>query len=71
MGQTAAISDKLKALLAIAGKVQQGGKNVTAADVERARLQGATDLEIGASPNPPLFAFAPRSFRPPEARYAP
>jgi uncharacterized peroxidase-related enzyme len=43
---TAAISDKLKALLAIAGKVQQDGKLVTAADVEAARSQGATDLEI-------------------------
>jgi len=40
------ISDKLKALLTIAGKVQIGGKNVTAADVERARGLGATDLEI-------------------------
>jgi uncharacterized peroxidase-related enzyme len=43
---TASISAKLKALLAIAGKVQQSGKNVTAADVERARQEGATDLEI-------------------------
>ena len=42
----AAISDKLKALLAIAGKVQKGGKFVTAADVEAARKQGATDVEI-------------------------
>jgi uncharacterized peroxidase-related enzyme len=42
----AAISDKLKALLIIAGKAQQGGKKVTAADVERARQQGASDLEI-------------------------
>src|SRR5208283_1752038 len=42
----AAISDKLKALLAIAGKVQQDGKLVTAADVEAARKQGATDIEI-------------------------
>ena len=40
------ISDKMKALLAIAGKVQQGGKNVTTADVDRARQQGATDKEI-------------------------
>jgi uncharacterized peroxidase-related enzyme len=40
------ISDKLKALLAIAGKVQLGGKNVTSADVDRARELGATDLEI-------------------------
>ncbi|HUE22347.1 MAG TPA: peroxidase-related enzyme [Bryobacteraceae bacterium] len=42
----AAVSDKLKALLAIAGKVQQGGKNVQSEDVERARREGATDLEI-------------------------
>src|SRR6202020_320096 len=40
------ISEKLKALLAIAGKVQQGGKQVTSEDVERARSTGATDLEI-------------------------
>ena len=39
-------SDKLKALLVIAGKVQKGGKHVTAEDVEAARSQGATDLEI-------------------------
>ena len=42
----AAISPKLKALLVIAGKVQQDGKLVTAADVQSARSQGATDLEI-------------------------
>ena len=36
----------LRALLAIAGKVQQGGKQVTADDVARARAEGATDLEI-------------------------
>ncbi len=40
------VSLKLKSLLAIAGKVQQDGKLVTAADVEAARKQGATDLEI-------------------------
>jgi alkylhydroperoxidase/carboxymuconolactone decarboxylase family protein YurZ len=33
-------------LLAIAGKVQRGGNNVLTEDVERARGQGATDLEI-------------------------
>jgi len=43
---TAEISDKLKALLAIAGKVQKGGKQVTPDDVARARRQGATDKEI-------------------------
>jgi uncharacterized peroxidase-related enzyme len=40
------ISSKMKALLAIAGQVQKGGKYVTAEDVERAREQGATDKEI-------------------------
>jgi uncharacterized peroxidase-related enzyme len=44
--QRAAISDKLKALLVIAGKTALGGKHVTAEDVSRARQQGATDLEI-------------------------
>jgi uncharacterized peroxidase-related enzyme len=42
----APISAKLKALLAIAGKVQRDGKLVTKADVEAARNEGATDLEI-------------------------
>jgi uncharacterized peroxidase-related enzyme len=42
----APISEKLKALLAIAGKVQQDGKLVTDGDVQAARKQGATDLEI-------------------------
>ena len=40
------VSQKLKSLLNIAGKVQQGGKYVTEQDVEAAREQGATDLEI-------------------------
>jgi uncharacterized peroxidase-related enzyme len=40
------VSDKLKALLVIAGQVQQGGKRVTAESVENARKRGATDLEI-------------------------
>jgi uncharacterized peroxidase-related enzyme len=44
--EEAHISRKLKALLTIAGKVQQSGKSVTAADVDRARQEGATDLEI-------------------------
>jgi uncharacterized peroxidase-related enzyme len=44
--QHAAISEKLKALLVIAGKVQKGGKHVTAQDVEAARALGATDREI-------------------------
>jgi uncharacterized peroxidase-related enzyme len=42
----AAISEKLKALLVIAGKVQKSGKHVTATDVEAARRLGATDVEI-------------------------
>jgi uncharacterized peroxidase-related enzyme len=44
--QHADISAKLKALLVVAGKVQRGGKHVTAADVEEARHAGATDIEI-------------------------
>jgi uncharacterized peroxidase-related enzyme len=44
--QHAAISEKLKALLVIASKVQKGGKNVTAEDVAHARSLGATDIEI-------------------------
>lgn len=40
------ISDKLKALLNIAGKVQQSGKSVTEEDVEKARELGATDKDI-------------------------
>lgn len=42
----AAISDKLKALLVIAGQVQQGGKHVSSESVQKARSLGATDLEI-------------------------
>jgi uncharacterized peroxidase-related enzyme len=44
--ESAPVSDKLKALLAIAGEVQKGGKHVNADDVERARKHGATDKEI-------------------------
>jgi uncharacterized peroxidase-related enzyme len=44
--ETAAISNKLKALLVIAVKVQQGGKKVLPADIERARREGASDIEI-------------------------
>ena len=40
------ISDKLKTLLTIAGKVQRGGKHVTSQDVAEARTAGATDTEI-------------------------
>jgi len=42
----AGISEKLKALLAIAGKVRRSGKDVQPSDIERAREHGATDLEI-------------------------
>jgi uncharacterized peroxidase-related enzyme len=44
--QHAAISDKMKALLAIAGHVAESGTRVTDADIARAREHGATDLEI-------------------------
>jgi alkylhydroperoxidase/carboxymuconolactone decarboxylase family protein YurZ len=44
--ESAPVSGKLKALLAVAAKVQQGGTCVTTADVERAHAEGATDLEI-------------------------
>lgn len=40
------VTDKLRALLKIAHKVQQGGRFVTGEDVEAAREQGATDREI-------------------------
>lgn len=43
---SAPISTKLKALLLIAGKVQQDGKLVTEIDVQAARAFGATDIEI-------------------------
>lgn len=42
----APISDKLRALLRIAGAVQQGGLYVTSAMVDAARAEGATDVEI-------------------------
>lgn len=41
-----AVSPKLKALLTIAGRVAESGRNVTTADVEQARAEGATDEEI-------------------------
>jgi uncharacterized peroxidase-related enzyme len=44
--EATAISGKMKALLAIAGKVQRGGKQVTTDDVHRAQQNGATDKEI-------------------------
>ena len=42
----APVSDKMKALLNIAGKVQQSGKAVKTEDVTEARNQGATDRDI-------------------------
>ena len=44
--EQALISPKLKALLAIAAKVQEGGRCVTSGEIERARAEGATDVEI-------------------------
>ena len=43
---TAAISGKMKSLLAIAAAVQKGGRYVTAALIEQAKEQEATDREI-------------------------
>ena len=42
----AAISEKLRSLLAIAAKVQKGGKFVTEEDIEKAKQNGATDIDI-------------------------
>jgi len=44
--RSADIPEKLKALLAIAGSVKRGGKFVTTAQVDYAKMQGATDMEI-------------------------
>lgn len=44
--ETAPVSDKMKALLGVAAKVQQSGSSVSAEDIERARAEGATDREI-------------------------
>ena len=42
----APIEPKLRALLHIAGKVAVDGKSVTSSDIEGARVEGATDIEI-------------------------
>jgi len=42
----AELDGKMKALLSIAGSVQKGGKNVTTEQIEEARKNGATDVEI-------------------------
>jgi uncharacterized peroxidase-related enzyme len=44
--ESAAISDKFKALLGVAARVQQGGRSVRTEDIARARAAGATDVEI-------------------------
>jgi uncharacterized peroxidase-related enzyme len=44
--ESAEITPKLKALLSIAGKVTRSGLEVTTADIDRARAQGATNVEI-------------------------
>ena len=44
--ETAPISEKMKALLSIAGSVQKGGKHVTSEQIEKAKSLGASDLEI-------------------------
>jgi uncharacterized peroxidase-related enzyme len=44
--QQADISDKLKALLSIAGSVQKGGKYVTEEQIKKAKEKGATDRDI-------------------------
>jgi uncharacterized peroxidase-related enzyme len=44
--EDAPVSTKVKALLAIAGRVQRSGRDVQPADIARARAAGASDLEI-------------------------
>lgn len=44
--QSMDISDKMKSLLNLAGKVQKNGNNVTQDDVDAAKKNGATDLEV-------------------------
>ncbi len=44
--ERANVSPKMKALLAIAGTTAKSGRDVSAADIARAREHGATDLEI-------------------------
>jgi uncharacterized peroxidase-related enzyme len=44
--QSTPISEKLKALLSIAGSVQKGGKFVTKDQIDKAKYLGATDMEI-------------------------
>lgn len=44
--EQAEISDKMKALLSIAGSVQKGGKHVTEEQIKKAKQEGATDRDI-------------------------
>jgi uncharacterized peroxidase-related enzyme len=44
--ERAPVSAKMKALLAIAARVQRSGREVRDADIARARAEGATDIEI-------------------------
>jgi uncharacterized peroxidase-related enzyme len=44
--ESAPVSPKLKALLAVAARVQQSGRAVGTEDIVRARQAGATDVEI-------------------------
>ena len=44
--ESAAVSPKLKALLAIAGRVVTSGLDVTSDDIDRARAEDATDREV-------------------------
>lgn len=44
--ERAPVSSKMKALLAIAARVQRSGRDVRDTDIARARAEGATDTEI-------------------------
>jgi uncharacterized peroxidase-related enzyme len=44
--ESAPVSAKMKALLAIAARVQESGRSVRDEDIQRARTEGATDREI-------------------------
>jgi uncharacterized peroxidase-related enzyme len=43
---SAPVAPKMKALLAIAARVQRSGRDVRESDIARARAEGATDVEI-------------------------
>lgn len=43
---TAPVSEKMKALLTIAAHVQESGKSVTPESIQKAKDEGATDIEI-------------------------